>query len=185
MKNGINSKRINLIPIEMAVPVRAVKIAKILNKLSLIVVIILILTSIIIGSIFFYYSTQNIKINRNISSSKDKITKLEKSEQKLVLAKDRLSKIEVIQKIKSVGDEVKRYQKFSSIVSASNGSIITEADLSSKGSEVSILSLNTDSLSQIITPISNLLDYNKIVLSSFEYNPSSGIVVNVRLEAKK
>ena len=178
-------KKINLIPIEMAVPARAVKIAKILNKISTVTVILLILTLIVVGSIFFYYSTQNSKINRNINSSKTKITNLEKSEQKLVLAKDRLSKIEVVQKVKSLNDEIKRYQKFSIIVSASTGSIISEADLNSKGTEVTILSQSSDSLTEIIPLLSKLKDYGKIILSSLEFNPISGFILNIKLETEK
>jgi len=178
-------KKINLISIEMAVPARAVKIASILNKISLVAVITLILASIIIGSIFFYYSTQNSKINKNINSSKTKITDLIKSEQKLVLAKDRLSKIEVVQTLKSSANEIKRYQKFSSVVSASTGSTISEADLNSKGTEATILSPNSDSLTQIISPLSKLLDYSAIVLSSLEYNPNSGFILNIKLETEK
>lgn len=178
-------KKINLIPIEMAVPARAVKIAKILNKISTATIILLILAIVVIGSLFFYYSTQNTKINRNINASKTKITNLEKSEQKLVLAKDRLIKIEVVQKAKSLSDEIKRYQKFASVVSASVGSTISEADLNSKGTEVTILSQSSDSLAYIISPLSKLIDYSKIILASLEYNPSSGFILNFKLETEQ
>jgi len=175
-------KKINLIPIEMAVPARAVRIEKVLNKLILITFIVLISAFIITASFFYYYSNENSKLNKNIESSKLKISDLEKSEQKLILTKDRLSKIGLVQKTKSVNNEVKRYQKFSSTVSASEGSSIITADLTTKGSEISVLTHNSVSLAKILSPLYTLLEYSKVILTSLEYNPITGFSLNTKLK---
>lgn len=174
-------KRINLIPTEMAVPARAVKLTKTINKVSIVSVIILILTSLLLGGAFFYYSLEDKKVAASVASLKSKIVSLEKSEQKLVLAKDRIEKINIVQNAKSVNNEVLKYQKFAELVLNASGSAITEADLSSKGTEVSVLSANTSTLSLILAPLLKLTEYQKIVLTSLNFNPASGYISSLVL----
>jgi len=177
-------KRINLIPSELAVPARAVKLARVINKFSIVATILLILTSIVLGSLFFYYSTERTKINSNINTLISKISSLEKSEQKLVLAKDRLAKIKVVSDTKSVNDEVLRYQEFSNIISNASGSAITEAVLTSKGTDASIIFQDSSSLSQVLSPLSKLTNYKKIILSSLGFNPNAGFLANILLQVE-
>lgn len=180
MDNRINSKKINLIPAEMAVPARAVKLAKVINKVSIISVIVLMITSLAVAGLFFYYSSQSTAQAERINLLKTKISNLQKNEQKLVLAKDRLAKIDVVQKAKSVDSEVTRFKKFSDLVSSS-GSVISEANLNSKGTEVSVLSLDSSSLSNILKPLASFSDYKTIVLSSLGYNPTTGFMSTIVL----
>lgn len=175
--------KINLIPSEMAVPASAVKVAKLLNKISIVAVILLIVISISIAGFFYYYSTEVTKQNSRITTLKNNIEALIRNEQKLVLAKDRLSKISVVQKAKSVGDEVSRFKKFSESLSSS-GSVITEANLSSKGTEVTILSQNSESLELVLKPLSRQTDYKTIVLSSLGFNSGTGFVSTINLETE-
>lgn len=175
-------KRINLIPTEMAVPARAVKLAKIINKFSIVATILLILASVILGSLFFYYSLERTKINNNTQSLISRISSLQVSEQKLVLAKDRLAKIKVVRDSKSVNNEILRYQEFSNIISNASGSAITEAVLTSKGTDASIILQNSTSLSEVLSPLSKLTNYKKIILSSLGFNPNTGFLANILLQ---
>lgn len=175
MNNGTNSKKINLIPSEMAVPAGAIKLAKLLNKISIVAVIILIVTSLSVAGLFFYFSNQDSKLSSSVASLKTKLTQLQSNEQKLVLAKDRINKIKVVQKTKSVNDEVSRFKGFSELVSAS-GSVITEANLNSKGTEVSLLSANSTVLSSILKPLASLGGYKQIILSSLGFNTGTGFM---------
>jgi hypothetical protein len=176
-------KRINLIPSDMAVPASAVKLAKLVNKISMFAVVALIVTSLGVAGLFFYYSSEVTKQTARISSLKNKITTLSQNEQKLVLAKDRLSKIDVVQKAKSVGDEVSRFKSFSESVS-STGSIITEANLNSKGTEVTLLSQTSESLALVLKPLSKIADYKTVILSSLGFNSGTGFVSTINLEVE-
>ncbi len=175
-------KRINLIPTEMAVPARAVKLAKIINKFSTIATILLILASVILGSLFFYYSLERTKIKNNTESLISRISSLQVSEQKLVLAKDRLAKIKIVRDSKSVNNEILRYQEFSNIIANATGSAITEAVLTSKGTDVSIIFVDSASLSEVLSPLSKLTNYKKIILSSLGFNPNTGFLANILLQ---
>ncbi len=167
----------------MAVPASAVKLAKLINKISEFAVIALIVTSLSVAGLFFYYSSEVTKQTARVASLKNKITTLSQNEQKLVLAKDRLSKIGVVQKAKSVGDEVSRFKSFSEGVS-STGSIITEANLTSKGTEVTLLSQTSESLALVLKPLSKIADYKTVVLSSLGFNAGTGFVSTINLEVE-
>lgn len=166
----------------MAVPARAVKLAKIINKFSIVATITLILVSIVLGSLFFYYSLERTKIMNNTQNLISKISSLEKSEQKLVLAKDRLTKIKVVRDSKSVNDEILRYQEFSNIISNASGSAITEAILTSKGTDASVAFQDSSSLSQILPQLSKVASYKKVILSSIGFNPNTGFLANILLQ---
>lgn len=176
-------RKINLIPSDMAVPASAVKLAKIISKVSIYSVIILIVVTLSVAGLFFYFSNEVSKQNTRITSLKSKITDLSQNEQKMVLAKDRLTKIQVVQKVKSVSDEVSRFKNFSESL-VLTGSIITEANLNSKGTEVTVLSQTTDNLASFLKPLSNVSGYKTVVLSSLGFNPSNGFVSTINLEVE-
>lgn len=180
METKLSPKKINLIPNEMAVPAAAVKTAKLLSKVSIIAVIILIITALSVGGLFFYFSNESTKQVARISTLKTNITNLQQNEQKLVLAKDRLAKIKIVQEAKSVNSEVTRFKDFSDMISTS-GSTITEANLTNKGTEVSLLSADSESLSLTLKPLATLSNYKTIVLSSLGYNPGTGFISTIVL----
>lgn len=182
MEGKVNSKKINLIPTEMAVPARAVKIAALLNKISIVAVILLIISILGVGGSVYYFNNQNNSINRRIASLKSEIARLEVNEQKLVLAKDRLSKISKVQESKSVNDEISRFKKFSDIVAVNPEIVIAEANLSTKGTEVSISTPTSTALGLILAPLSNLDVYKKIIMSSLSYNVNTGFLSTISLE---
>ncbi|MEK7168971.1 MAG: hypothetical protein AAB778_03095 [Patescibacteria group bacterium] len=170
----------NLIPSDMAVPAAAVKLAKLLNKISTISALVLLLTILSVGGLFFYFSSENSKQATRIFSLKAKINSLQQNEQKLILAKDRLAKIALIQQSKSVNKEILRFKEFSNLVSTS-GSKVTEASLGSKGTEVTLLSENSEILAQILKPLSEFIDYKTVILSSLSYNAGTGFISTIAL----
>lgn len=170
----------NLIPLDMAVSSSAVKLAKNINKTSTIFALVLLVTLLSVGGLFFYFSDQSSKQATRISSLKLKINSLQQNEQKLILAKDRLAKIETIQQSKSVNKEVLRFKEFSDLVNTS-GSKVTEASLSSKGTEASLISANSDSLTQILKPLTEFGGYKTIILSSLTYNAGAGFISTIVL----
>lgn len=175
-------KRINLIPFEMAVPARAVRITKIINKVSTVAALLLIIFIFVVGSLIFYFTFENKKLTQNIGALKLGISALEQNEQKLVLAKDRLAKIAVVRLEKNVYEEVSKYQIFSNIISSSQGSSVTEASITPKGTEVTVVSKDSFSLSEVLTPLSKTIDYKRIILSYLAFNSGSGYISSILLE---
>lgn len=180
----VRGKNINLIPTEMAVPARAVKVAKIISKISVVGSIVLLLVILSLGSYYIYLRLENEKVTSSVNTLKQTISDLSQNEQKLILAKDRLSKITVVRKAESANSEVKRYQNFLSQVVGTAGTQITEATLTTKGTEITITADSSQNLSGILKTIANVLEYERIVVSSLSYNPGSGFVANVLFENK-
>lgn len=177
-----SSKKINLIPQELAVPAKTVKLASIINRISTIAVVILIFTIFTFGGLIYYFSNQNSNENKRVESLKSKVLSLSANEQRMILAKDRLAKISIVQKDRSVDDELSRFKKFSDIAMASGGISINEANLASKGTETSVLVNNSSILSSFLKPLATLPDYKRIIISSLSYNPSIGFLLNIKLE---
>lgn len=167
----------------MAVPVSAVKTASLLNRISVISIGFLALTIVVFAGLFFYLSKTSSAQVDNISKLKAKITSLQQNEQKLVLAKDRLAKIKVVQDARSVGNEVGRFRDFSKDISNS-GSVVTEATLNNNGTEVSLISSSSDILSSLLTPLSTIIDYKKVILKSLSYNATTGFISTILLESE-
>lgn len=184
MESRIGSRKINLIPTEMAVPARAVKLAALINKISTVMVIILILSSLGFGASVFLLNQESNKVVRAVEALKLKISELEQNEQKLVLAKDRIEKITAIKKSKSVNDEVTRYKAFSGLLLSSTGSSISEANISSKGTEVVVVSSDSSSLASLLRPLVDLANYKNIVISSLGYNPGTGFLSSLMLTSE-
>ena len=79
-------------------------------------------------------------------------------------------------------NEILRYQVFSNIISNASGSAITEAVLTSKGTDASIILQNSTTLSEVLSPLSKLTNYKKIILSSLGFNPNTGFLANILLQ---
>jgi len=182
MESKVNARKINLIPVEMAVPARAIKIAVVIRKISTILLILFIFLILTVSGVIYYYSNESNKVIQSISSLKTKVSNLQANEQKFVLAKDRLAKIAVVQNAKSVENEISRFKKFSEILQLSSDSNLSEANLSSKGSEVTVISKDSSALSLILKPLTNLTIYKNIIITSLVYNLGTGYLTTISLE---
>ncbi|AKM83465.1 hypothetical protein A2422_01160 [Candidatus Woesebacteria bacterium RIFOXYC1_FULL_31_51] len=178
------ARKINLIPTEMAVPAGSLKFVKVLNKLSILGVISLILLTISAITLFVFYSIELKKVNSSVASLKNEISSLEKSEQKLILVKDKLGKIAYVKSLDSAENEINRFKKINEIVSVSSDSAFTEVSIGSSKTEVSLISGNSTSLTSILESVANLKDYGKIILSSLGFNPTSGFLTSFIFNSK-
>lgn len=172
-------KKINLIPAEMAVPARSVRLAKNLNKFSTISVTILLVLLVITISIYFFYNFQYKKVIVNSDLSKAKVIALEKSEQKLFLAKDRISKIKNLKGAKSVYKEMQEVQILSQKISAIPDSTLSEIIINELKTDLIIKSATTASVSEVMKTVSSTDNYKNVVLTSLTFSPVSGYVSNL------
>lgn len=175
-------KTINLIPSEMTVPTKTVKLVKVLNKISTIGAIILILLISILISGLVYFNIEYKKSVSNTNVLKDRIITLEKSEQKLILAKDKLSKITYIKSIDVVDDELTNFIELKSLVSSPSASTFTEISIDPVKTELSLSFPESLSLSSAIKSLSALNKYKRIILSSLGYSKSSGFLISLIFE---
>ena len=172
-------KRINLIPEDLTVPVSTVKLTKLINKVSIFSVIILIITSLGIISVFVYFSVNLKRLDSSNSTLKKEVASLEKTEQQLILTKDRLSKISLVKSLDSANNNFKNYQEFKTIVTGFPDLKLGETVINSKGIEVSVSSTNTSSFIDFLKGIKEFDKYPKVSISSLSFNPKTGLLLNL------
>ena len=97
---------INLLPEELKPKGFALKIAKTLNKLALFTVLVSFLVLLLIGGSSLLLSLNLRRVNSQDEVLKGQVKALEQTEQKLVLVKDRIGKIQAILASGGVYDEV-------------------------------------------------------------------------------
>lgn len=178
------NKKINFISSDMAVPAKSLKLVKVLNKLSIVGAVILVLSIIVAISGFIFFTISFKKVDASVASLKNDISSLEKSEQKLILVKDKLNKIAYIRSLPSADNDISEFQKLNEIISVSSDSAFTGVNIGSNKTELSLASKDSTSLSLVLDSISNLKNYVKITLSSLGYNPTSGFLSSLIFESK-
>lgn len=173
------NKKINLIPTEMAVPTRALNLAATLNKISVFGAVAVILAALSLIAGLVYYNLQYKKSASNVESLKNKIVQLQKNEQKLILAKDKLSKISYIRSLDSVDAELTNYKAFQNLVMADSNSNISEVSIGPNKIETTVTLKDTLALTNVLSTITTLPNYKKIVLSSLAYSSATGYLINL------
>lgn len=173
---------INLLPLDLAPTGSIAKTVHTLKKINVALLVIFLIGGIIIGSILLITSIQI----RQIAVSNDKLTvnikSLEKTEQRLVLAKDRIDKAATILNKDSVSNQIQNLQGFYSQLP--EDVVVGEVEVSEKGTGISILTTNSLSLSRLLATIVSLNIYKRIELVSFNYNPSLGFITGLHLSGK-
>jgi hypothetical protein len=175
-------KRINLIPSDMAVPPKTVKLTKMLNKAAVMGEILLVVLFVTLTSIFVFFFLEQKKVSERIEISKQKISELETSEQRLILAKDRLEKIARIQATPSIQDDIKNFSEISNVVLNASGSALVEASIQNTKTELSVKSETADSLATFLEPVTKLKNFKSIILTSLGFGPASGFVSDLLIK---
>lgn len=171
-------KRINLIPLEMAVPARAVKLAKLLNKFSVVGAILLIISVVVVISLLVFYSFELKNTNSKVSQLKSRVVELEKNEQKLYLAKDRIEKITEVRKLQAVDDELLKFEELTKNIALYPDTSYSEISINPTKSELTLLSKTSVSFSDVLKLILGLTGYKNMILSSLGFTPASGYTSN-------
>jgi hypothetical protein len=171
-------KKINLIPEGLAVSSKIASITKQINKISVILGIVAILSAISLISYLVYLNLESKKLVETGEILKSEIISLEKSEQKLILAKDKLSKIESIRQIDSIDNELDLFKEFRAFTS-SNGTKLQEVIMSPTKTEINIWFPDLLALGSGMLSMAKLNNFTNIVLSSLSYNIDKGYFLNL------
>lgn len=177
-------KQINLMPNEMTVSSKTLSISSNLNKSFFMFLVIFLISGILLTAGFLYYSNEYRKEQTLASSIKNQILALEKNEQKLVLAKNRLQKISTVRKSNISIQQTPVFKYILDVFSKSEESTLTELNLTSKKTELSFTSKSSIAMSNIIKSISSLGLFSTFTITSITYNSTLGYVTNLLLNTK-
>lgn len=175
-------KGINLIPSEMSVPSKIVNLGNLFNRLSIVSVVLLVL--ILIGFVagIFYYNNEYKKSASNIVTLTSQIENLQRNEQRLILAKDKLGKISYVLGIDSIDDEISYFSNFRQVLPTVEEAVFNEITLAVDRADTTLVFTSLPSLNQVLSTLKNFSDYSRIILTTFGYNSSSGYLLGLNFE---
>lgn len=174
--------KLNLLPPEYTTTKGLGSLLKATRALGIISIAVFIVFTLGVSA-FFVISTLTLKnLNSDLDSLKGQISSQEKSEQQIVLLKDRLSKIKSIigtEDASNVLSDVNPY-----VTGLPTDSTLGELDLDSLSADFSVTFRSNSNLSAFMSQISQVKEFQNVRLTSFAYNPESGYTIGVSLERK-
>lgn len=170
---------INLLPPNIKPRHSVVVVGKMLKKLVFLLVIILLVLSSVLTATFLSTSKQLSDAEKEKKELVSSVKALEQTEQRLILVKDRLSKISRLLEQESVKEEVETLKKITEI--AGDGLLISNVELSSDAASVTFSTGKSSNLVNFLDHLRSLADYQKIEVVSLNYNQQSGFIMRVKL----
>ena len=178
--------KINLLPSEMKVAGSTNKVARLLRQLSVIQTVLTVLSALSVLGIFIYLKTDLDKINKASSVIKQEINTLSQSEQRLIFAKDRLSKISEVRAQKNALGELVKYNNLYNYIVNAGSLSVSEVGMDSDKLE---LSASTGSYTAITNFINFLQtqqkEFQSVSVTAFTYTPNAGYVINMVIEGNE
>lgn len=175
-------KKINLIPQDLLVPNSVAKASKTIKKLSTMLAFILPVIILIGALLFGYFYVDYKKTNNLLQQAKQEVVNLEKIEMRLVVIKDRLTKISKISSQKESQNSLQKYTEIKDVVGDYPGLEMKEANVLSERIEISLASDDKALLIDCLNKLSNLDGFSSIVMTSLSFNPKSGLLLNMIYE---
>lgn len=168
---------INLLPTDLSPKSSIARASQIIKNASIVGLVLVIVSAV---GIIAYLTINSFQI-RNSNAQQDQlkagIKSLEQTEQRLVLTKDRLKYAE---EVKGKETAVGALEDLSILVSRlPEGANIRETQISATKTELSLLAESSSVLTQVLAYLVTTDYYEKVKLTSFAFNISSGYVVGV------
>jgi hypothetical protein len=174
--------RINLLPIDLSPDSSKARLSNILKNITVVGSVLLIVSVLAVMAIFFI----NYVEIRNLSQSQKQLEKsigaLEKTEQHLVLVKDRLTKIRKILGKETTADLVGDLLSWQESLGMQLD--IQEAEILPDKIIVSFKTPNSFELAEALSSMTEKSDYSRIELTSLNFSPEMGYLVELILYKK-
>ena len=171
--------KINLLPPESTVSGPLGQVIKVTRMLNVIFLGGFIVFIFVLGGLFIFNSLKLQNLNTNIAQLKSQVSAQETSEQQVVLLKDRIGKIQLLQTLPNSMKNITNIDTFLNTVEGN--STLTELDVDSQKTDISMLFSNNNDLSNFLKSITSSKLFKSAVLSSFGFNPASGYLVSIHL----
>jgi hypothetical protein len=170
---------LNLLPPELAVSKSLGNIIKTVRALGVIGIAAFLVFGAGIG-IFFIISTISLNgISSNIKGLEAQISAQKKSEQQIILLKNRIAKIATVLTAPSSLPSLTIFQPFLPVLSANTS--IGQMAFNPKGSTISLSFGNSTDLSQFLNSIRSSSVFSSVNVTSFSFSPATGYLVEVKV----
>jgi len=164
--------RINLLPIDLTPKKSILRLAGALTKLSYMGIAIFIISVLTISGLYIINLTKINSIKKEEEVLINSVREYEQTEQQVVLAKDRMGKIDQIWEKNTAQNHIDVFQKLLSSITGG----VTLKSIEITGSKTTI-SIDTNSSSSVSSFLGTLVSsnlYKSIQLTNFSFNPNYG-----------
>lgn len=171
---------VNLLPKELRPRKYIVRISKVLTNISLIALLVFIISAITVTSVYFLISSRLRTTQEKHEELITQIKALEETEQKIVLIKDRLEKVNEMRSKPAASEKIDILEDVLNIsdgIAAVNGSNLTESDAN--------LLISVDGSLNLTKLLSGLLiagGFDRIEMLSFNFNSNHGYLMEFGFE---
>jgi len=173
--------KINLLPEEYSLKTGFSAVLKILKSLTLILTLLFIFFVISASAILLISSLSLNGLVVSNESLKSEIKSREATETKLVLLKDRLSKIKLVT---SQGMLTKSLDDIEPVLAEASNATVGELSLDSEKTDTSLTFTSSASLSAFLQSLTTSSVFSSIVMNSFGLNPATGYLISLRFTGK-
>lgn len=174
--------KLNLLPPEYGATRGLSSILKVTRALGIISVALLLVFAISV-SVFFIISSLTLKgLNSDVDSLKGRISSLEKSEQQIVLLKDRLSKIKTVLGLANASETIVQVNPYLSNLPANSG--VKELSVDPGAATFTVEFSSTSDLANFLDRLSSVTEFKSVSLTSFNYSSLGGYTVGVSTSSK-
>lgn len=174
--------KINLLPQEISVNKSVANFAKIIKRLNIFLLVVFIVFALGLGVYLFFGARQLTSLEVEASDLETQIKSQQKVEQSMVLLKDRLVKIKLVEGTESAREVLELMDPVISLLPLD--AQLGELSVDSKKIDMGVSFPSSASLNNFFTVLDNLDNFAKINLSNFSFNPSTGYLVGFSFEKK-
>ena len=171
---------VNFLPEELKPKGYAVKLSKKLRKIAIICLSVFFITTVLYIGSNVLFSFEQKKLDTSEEELKGKIEALEETEQKLVLAQDRLQKIAAVHAAAHSQDKVDIASKI--LGKDLEGITIENFTLDNRATVVTFSTGNSQSITKFFTQLLNS-DFKDIKVTSFNFDVNKGYEVEVTISS--
>lgn len=166
---------INLLPTEMKPKGYVVDLANSLKKFAVIALFVFLVGALSLTGVYIYFLRGTRASVSEHEGLKSQIKALQATEQRLILVKDRLSKVEDVFESDDAEEEILAFERVSSF--ANEGILVEDVDIKAENLEVSLTAVSLTNLTEFIGNLVRLGGFETIILRSLEFDPDSGYLV--------
>lgn len=170
---------LNLLPQELSGKTPLGRIEAAIKKINYILIPLFLVFA--VGLLIFYVvvSYQATNATAQLEALKAEVKDKETTEQKLVLVRDRLSKVKTSKNSPAATERIANIGPLLSIVPPD--SPIGELALDSGKTEISVVFKNTSAMAAFFEGLAEVEGYERIEMTSFGFSPINGYLVSLRL----
>ena len=173
---------LNLLPPDLQINKGLGRILKTIKSINVILIVAFIVFSLGVGGFFVVSKISLNSVQSSVDKLKSQVKAQETSEQKLILLKDRLSKIYSIKSTPSASKNIDGANSL--LTNVSPNSTMDQAVIEPTKADISLKVQSNEDLGILFTNIKNTSSFKFIDLYSFDYSPSVGYLVKLNMNNK-